>query len=209
MIYLPLINIKMGRKNLTDKRRKEIVIAFYEVSKNIGLENVSIANLANHMGISKGLVMHYFETKEHILEALNNYILEAYITFINDSTPDKITSKNILEDFIKKMFTRKWSDYVDDGVFYSLYALVYRNKEVSNSFKSFSASLREVLKSKLISAKEHHVIINNNIDELNEIIFAMIDGGYFYLGTQIDNSEFYNKQSTIYIKHVLSLIDFC
>lgn len=198
----------MGRKNLADKRRQEIVIAFYEVSKDIGLENVSIANLANHMGISKGLVLHYFDSKEHILEALNTYILEAYITFINDSTPEEITSKKVLESFIEKMFSRKWSDYIDDGVFYSLYALIYRNKKVNDSFKSFSKSLRQVLKSKLISAKQHDVIFNADINELNEIIFAMIDGGYFYLGTQIDNTEIYTKQSAIYSKHVLSLMKF-
>lgn len=198
----------MGRKNLTDKRRKEIVIAFYEVSKNIGLENVSIANLANHMGISKGLVMHYYENKEHILEALNIYILEAYVSFINDSTPDEIESDEVLKEFINKMFSRKWSEYVDDGVFYSLYALIYRNKKINDSFKSFINSLREVLKSKLLSAKKHNVIKNNNIDELNEIIFAMIDGGYFYLGTQMDDNTSYQQQSIIYIKHVLSLLKF-
>ncbi|WP_075342715.1 TetR family transcriptional regulator [Tenacibaculum agarivorans] len=198
----------MGRKNISDQRKKEIVIAFYEVSKSIGLENVSIANLANHMGISKGLVMHYYQNKEHILEDLSNYILEAYITFINNSTPDKIESKVALENFIQKMFTREWSEYVDDGVFYSLYALIYRDKKISNSFKRFSNSLRQVLKSKLLSAKEHSVITNSNIDELNEIIFAMIDGGYFYLGTQINDMEAYKKQSLIYSNHVISLLQF-
>jgi len=198
----------MGRKNISDQRKKEIVIAFYEVSKSIGLENVSIANLANHMGISKGLVMHYYQNKEHILEDLSNYILEAYITFINNSTPDKIESKVALESFIQKMFTREWSEYVDDGVFYSLYALIYRDKKVSDSFKRFSNSLRQVLKSKLLSAKEHSVITNSNIDELNEIIFAMIDGGYFYLGTQINDMEAYKKQSLIYSNHVISLLQF-
>ncbi len=198
----------MGRKNLSDQRKKEIVVAFYEVSKSIGLENVSIANLANHMDISKGLVMHYYETKEQILEDLNTYILEAYISFINKSTPDKIDSKTSLENFIRKMFTREWSEYVDDGVFYSLYAMLFRNKNVSESFKTFSNTLREVLKSKLLSARSHGVITNSNIEELNEIIFAMIDGSYFYLSTQVTNNEICTKQSNIYINHILGLFRF-
>ena len=198
----------MGRKNLTDKRRKEIVIAFYEVSKEFGLENVSIAKLAKHLGISKGLVMHYFETKEHILEALNTYILEAYITFINDNTPNKIESKEALEEFVKKMFSRQWSDYVDDSVFYSLYALVFRNSKVNTSFKKFSNSLRQVLKTKLESAKEQNIIENVNLDELNEIIFALIDGAYFYLATQNLDSKSYDKHSAIYIKHIISLMKY-
>ncbi len=198
----------MGRKNLTSQRQKEIVIAFYEVSKNIGLENVSIANLANHMEISKGLVLHYFDSKEHILEALNTYILEEYINFMNNNTPNEITSKEALHQFIEKLFSREWNNYIDDGVFYSLYALIYRNEKVNDSFRSFGASLRKVLKSKLLSAKEHNVIKNPNIEELNEIIFAMIDGGYFYLGTQMRNETSYQQQSSIYIKHVLSLFHF-
>lgn len=198
----------MGRKSLTDKRRKEIVIAFYEVSKSMGLENVSIANLAHHMNVSKGLIMHYFESKESILEELNNYILEEYIQFIDSGTPKKIESKEELENFINKMFSRKWSDYIDDGVFYSLYALVYRDSKVGKSFKLFNQSLRKVIKDKLISAKNYGIIANENIDDLNEIIFALIDGGYFYLGTQLDNQKLYNKQSLLYTKHVLSLMEF-
>ncbi|WP_062060868.1 TetR family transcriptional regulator [Aquimarina longa] len=198
----------MGRKNLSEIRQKEIIIAFYTVAKKIGLENTSIAKVAEEMGISKGLVMHYFETKESLLVALKDYILEKYLSFIDSEKHKSIDCKEKLEEFITLLFSRKWNDYVDDGLFYSFYAQVYRNKEFSKSFKSFSETLHNVLREKLFDAKNNAIISNTNIEELTEIIFALIDGAYYYLGTFTENEEEYEKQVTIYRNHVQQLIKY-
>ncbi|TSE10516.1 TetR family transcriptional regulator [Aquimarina algiphila] len=198
----------MGRKNLSEIRQKEIIIAFYTVAKKIGLENTSIAKVAEEMGISKGLVMHYFATKESLLVALKDYILEKYLSFIDSEKLKSIDSKEKLEEFIMLLFSRKWNDYVDDGLFYSFYAQVYRNKDFNKSFKSFLETLHNVLKNRLLDARNNGIIVNTNIDELTEIIFALIDGAYYYLGTFTDNRKEYEKQVTIYMNHVKQLIEY-
>ena len=58
--------MNVGRKNIAEQRRKEILKAFYKVAKKIGLENTSIAKVADEMTISNGLVMHYFKTRDEI-----------------------------------------------------------------------------------------------------------------------------------------------
>ncbi|WP_299252294.1 TetR family transcriptional regulator [uncultured Aquimarina sp.] len=196
----------MGRKNLSEIRQKEIIIAFYTVAKQIGLENTSIAKVAEEMGISKGLVMHYFETKESLLVALRDYILEKYLSFIDSEKLQSIDSKEKLEEFIMILFSRKWNDYVDDGVFYSFYAQIYRNKDFSKSFKSFLETLHDVLKNKLLDAQQNGIIENTNINELTEIIFALIDGAYYYLGTFTEDRKEYERQVAIYMNHVRQLI---
>lgn len=198
----------MGRKSLGPTRRLEIIESFYEVAKDIGLENASIAKVADAMGISNGLVMHYFNTKEELLIGLNEYILEQHLHVITTNHSNTIETREDLEDLIRNLFSRKWNQYFDDGVFYSCYALIYRIKAFNDSFKQYLLKLHSVLRENLEQAYNNKVISNGNIDELTEIIFALIDGSYYFLGMFDQNNEAYQRQQDIYITHCLNLFNY-
>jgi AcrR family transcriptional regulator len=198
----------MGRKSLGPTRRLEIIKSFYEVAKDIGLENASIAKVADTMGISSGLVMHYFNTKEELLIGLNEYILEQHLHVITTNHSNTIETREDLEDLIKNLFSRKWNQYFDDGVFYSCYALIYRIQAFNDSFKQYLLKLHSVLRENLEQAYNNKVISNGNIDELTEIIFALIDGSYYFLGMFDQNNEAYQRQQDIYITHCLNLFNY-
>ncbi|MEH6407042.1 MAG: TetR/AcrR family transcriptional regulator, partial [Leeuwenhoekiella sp.] len=104
----------MGRRNISEQRRKEIIIAFYEVAKDLGLENASISKLAEHMAISKGLVLHYFTNREELLLGLVEYILEQHLLVLTSDELEAIDSKENLIRFISHLFSRKWNNYFDD-----------------------------------------------------------------------------------------------
>lgn len=198
----------MGRKNIGDQRRSEIIISFYEVSRSLGLENASIAKLAQHMGISKGLVLHYFKNREELLLGLNEYILEQHLRVMVSEDIGKMDCKEHVIHFIENLFTRAWNTYFDDGVFYSCYALVYRVPEFKESFKSYLIELHEVLYKKLEEAVAFDVIVATDLKELTEVIFALIDGAYYYLGMYNEHDLIYKKQIAIYVKYSLRLLDF-
>ncbi len=198
----------MGRKKLGPTRRLEIIKSFYEVAKENGLENASIAKVADAMGISNGLVMHYFNTKDELLIGLNEYILDQHLNVMTNNNSGVIETRQDLENLIKSLFSRKWNQYFDDGVFYSCYALIYRNKTFNNSFKQYLLKLHGVLREKLEQAQTNSLIENTNIDELTEIIFALIDGSYYYLGLFDQDDTIHKKQQEIYIDHCLSLFKY-
>ena len=198
----------MGRKNLGIQRRKEIIISFYEVCRDIGLENASIAKLAQHMDISKGLVLHYFKNRDELLIGLNEYILEQHLLVLTSEEKSVLNSKEEVEAFIKNLFTRAWNDYFDDGVFYSCYALIYRIPEFRESFKSYLQQLHQVLYEKLRTAQDNGVITNNNLKEVTEVIFALIDGAYYYLGMFDESGSSYHQKVNLYVNHSLGLLDF-
>lgn len=197
----------MGRKHLGEIRRREIIEAFYEVAKQIGLENSSIAKVGQYMGISNGLIMHYFKTKDDLIFGLNEFILDQHLEIFEKNSP-KITSKKDLEITIRELFSRKWNQYFDDGVFYSCYALIYRKKEFNQSFKQYLVNLHDALYENLQQAKKDGIITNKNLAELTEILFALIDGSYYYMGMFEENDEKYQKQLDIYINHCLGLFTF-
>lgn len=197
----------MGRKSLGETRRLEIIQAFYQVAKENGLENASIAKVGEAMGISNGLVMHYFNTKDELLLGLNEYILQQHLNVLIEDHLDTIRTRKDLEDLIHNLFSRKWDQYFDDGVFYSCYALIYRNEAFNDSFKQYLLKLHEVLREELKQARRNGIIYNTNIDQLTEVIFALIDGSYYYMGMFEQDNEA-KKQQRIYIKHCLGLFKY-
>ncbi|WP_158974244.1 TetR family transcriptional regulator [Cellulophaga sp. L1A9] len=198
----------MGRKSVSVARRKEIIKAFYKVAKEIGLENTSIAKVAEDLSISNGLIMHYFKTKDELLIGLNEFILEQHLNIVQNDENGIIDTRQKLHNLITSLFSRNWNKYFDDGVFYSCYALIYRKKDFNDSFKSYLQALHTVLDTKLTEAKENGIICNKDIHEITEIIFALIDGAYYYLGTFNENTEDYKKKEQVYIKYALNILDF-
>jgi AcrR family transcriptional regulator len=197
----------MGRKSLNAIRKKEIIFSFYTVAKKIGLENTSFAKIADEMSISKSLIIHYFQSRESLLIGLNEYMLEQHLFIVSDKNL-KIDSKENLEKLIHSLFSRSWNSYFDDGVFYSCYALIYRMKEFNESFKKYLEELHTILEKQLIEAKGNNLIKNDNIKDVTEIIYALIDGAYYYLGLFEENDKKYKNKLILYQKYALDLLQF-
>lgn len=198
----------MGRNNLTDQRQKEITIAFYEVAKEVGLANASIAKVADNMGISKGLIMHYFANKESLIFALYEQILESYLNFVVAEKYLNIDTKKELVEYISSLFSREWNLYIDDGVFYSFYALIYQNNQVREYYSEFLKTLRNGIATILENCKDKGIIYNSDVVLTSNILYAMIDGAYFQLGAHISNKETYDKEAALFINHALGLLEF-
>lgn len=171
----------MGRTSLKHQRQQEIIQAFYEVAKKTGVENASIAKVADYMGINPSLVVHYFKTRETLLEGLVRFILERYKDVYKVNGDDYNSRKDLIT-LIDNLYSRKWNRLFDDGVFYSCYALTYRNKSFRHVFKVLHDSLRRLLVDALRRAKKNGVINLANERETAEIIFALMEGAYYYLG---------------------------
>lgn len=194
----------MGRSSLKETRQKEILEAFYAVAKKTGLENASIAKIADHLDINPSLVVHYYKTRDALLEDLVHYILEQYSNMYKSQAEryDNVASLKLLID---NLFSRKWDNLFDDGVFYSCYALTYRSRKFRNVFRDLHDSLRVFLVDALKKANRSNVISIRNEKETAEIIFALIEGGYYYLGMH-DSSIQYAKRMQVLKKQAYALL---
>jgi AcrR family transcriptional regulator len=198
----------MGRISLVDVRQEEITLAFYEVAKEVGLENATIARVAKKMDISKGLVMYYFKTKESLIFTLNDYILERYLHFVVAEKKDAIFDKHSLINFIGTLFSREWNLYVDDGVFYSFYAMIYQNDKIKENYKVFLETIRDEIEKILTNCFQKGIIKNNNIKNTANILYALIDGAYFQMEAKSYDKNSYETESAILIEHVKTLLVF-
>jgi AcrR family transcriptional regulator len=194
----------MGRTSLKSVRQKEIIRAFYAVAKSIGLENASIAKVAEHMDINPSLIVHYFKSRDALMSGLIDFILEKYrdIYQVDHNT---YTTVNEVETLISNLFSRKWNKLFDDSVFYSCYAMTYRDKQIRKAFKALHDSLRTMLMDALQKAKRNKVIKIANEEVTAEVIFALVEGAYYYLG-MVDSKAEYNAKITILQKQALSTL---
>lgn len=65
-----------GHKASEDARRRQIVRAAYEIASRSGLAGLTVRRVATRAGLSTGLVIFHFTTKERLVVALLDYVLE-------------------------------------------------------------------------------------------------------------------------------------
>ncbi len=69
------VNIDMGKRKTTEKRKKEIFEATLEIIYAEGKENLTIRNIAERVGISEAAIYRHFENKKDILKQLVEEVL--------------------------------------------------------------------------------------------------------------------------------------
>jgi AcrR family transcriptional regulator len=186
----------MGRKSLKETRQQEIIKVFYKVAKKEGYENTSIAKIAKVMDINPSLIIHYFETKEELTYSLIDYILERYLLIYTIKNKDGVTLSD-LERTIEMLFSKKWNLLFDDGLFYTFYALAFREKKIKSKYKTILDSLRLALTGMIEQCNKKDLIEVEDPKNAADLIFVLVDGAYFYLSLE-SNKISYTERLAYY-----------
>lgn len=196
----------MGRKSLKEVRKQEIVKVYYKMARRAGYEQVSIAKLAETMEVNPSLIIHYFETKEALKDALIDFILDRYLLIY--AIPDqKKTSLQTLVALIDRLFSKKWNQLFDDGLFYAFYAEAFRNNRIKRKYKTILDALRSHLTAIIESCVQQELLQVESPAQLADQLFILLDGAYFYLSLEESKTafeqriQFYKKQAY----HILAI----
>lgn len=195
----------MGRKSLKKTRQKEIISAFYNVSKREGLENASIAKVGKEMGVNPSLIIHYFTSKNDLIFGLINYILESY-KFIYLSEDEQLNSKDKLIKVVDNLFSREWNSLFDDGVFYSCFSLIFRDQKIRTEFKNLHDYLRHLLSELIEEAKIDGYVDIDDSNSTSDLIFVIVEGAYYYLSLFEDN-DIYTEKLFQYKKAAFNILN--
>ena len=90
-------------EEMRESRRQQIMEAALEVFASEGYGHCSISQLANHAGISKGLMYNYFDSKEDLLGAIIEEGIREIMTLF-DPDHDGVLQPEELSAFIRKIF---------------------------------------------------------------------------------------------------------
>jgi len=186
----------MGRKSLKETRRQEIIQVFYKVARKEGYENTSIAKIAKVMDINPSLIIHYFETKEDLTYALIDHILDRYLSIYTNKHKGEANLED-LQRTIEMLFSKKWNLLFDDGLFYTFYALAFREKKIRLKYKLILDALRKGLAVMIEQCNAQSFTHIDNPQIAADFIFVLVDGAYFYLSMQ-SNSNAYKERLEYY-----------
>lgn len=192
----------MTTKISTDRKR-EIIEGFYELAKENGLENTSIAKIGKHLGMPPSLIMHYFPTREilisHLISFILKRLLKIYTPIIQELRVQNYTDPHT---FVERMFSRDWNLLIDDGVFYSCFSLIFRNDRIKKEYRNLHLKLRENLK-EILDQDEKLKLKDTAL--LSEQIFVVVEGAYYYL-SMIDDQDLYEEKVKIFKNQVYDLL---
>lgn len=83
------------------QKRKEIAISSAELFHDIGIKNLTVAQVAKKAGIGKGTIYEYFENKEDIIFEIINIHIERYINELDELINNIESTKEKLEIFFR------------------------------------------------------------------------------------------------------------
>ena len=91
-------------------KREEILLVFTELVAERGYDEVSVRDVAEALGISKGTILHHFGSKEAILEQINNDYMRRRLAEARDYLPDLDDPVDELQAFICQLMLAQQDD---------------------------------------------------------------------------------------------------
>jgi AcrR family transcriptional regulator len=91
-------------KEIRESRKQQIMDAALHLFATEGYAHCTISNLAEHAGISKGLMYNYFSSKQELLEAIIQKGLNEALKLFDPNRDGFLTSGEFT-DFIRKLFS--------------------------------------------------------------------------------------------------------
>ncbi len=194
----------MALTRISEIRRRELRAAAYEVLQTEGLAGATIEKVALKAGASKGIVLHYFKTKqqlfEHAMRHSNALLRDEVIARMRQAhSPEErlwaIIAGNFSANFFTPAICHAWL---------SLCAEVPREPQLARIQRVIHARMRSNLDSALVKLTDKADVANISL-----AITTLIDGLWLRLGLQsggIDATAAM-EQMADYLGHRLPKID--
>jgi AcrR family transcriptional regulator len=190
----------MGRKSIAKIRKREILEHFFLLVKEEGLEGASTVKLARRMKIHSSLLMHYFHTKEELIHALVEYMMELYeenYRPLIEAIPD---SRDRFAYILDLLFSLDWQELAEGAVYYSCFALLFRYPLIRERFAQNYQHFHQSLVYELNLAQAAGLIPPQEVSDTAHVLIAMAEGLNQYERVHQDKSSFF-RQGEI-LKHM-------
>jgi AcrR family transcriptional regulator len=187
-------------------RRLEIMQSFYEVLVKHGLQDASMAKIAKRMGVQPSLLIHYYATKEEMIDGLVDFITKKYEeTFFPklDGTHDPAHRLNLILDMV---FGLEWFRLVDNSALYACYYLSFQNQKVKHHFQEMYLRLRDVLIEEIRGCGGNGHLSKDDAEKTADLVLILL-GGFNYQKNLFDDAPRFEALGRRLKALALSLID--
>jgi len=123
----------MGRPRITNKEERitpkhvELIRAAYELLAEKGLHGLSLQDVADHVDVSKGVILYYFKTKERLLLSTWRWVLSRVAERIKRSLERSATPEEKVRAMVEAIFVNPEANRTFYLTFLDLVGSVARN----------------------------------------------------------------------------------
>lgn len=177
------------RKRQSAKERKPVILrSFYEVINELGLENASIARVAEKAGVHPSTVIHYFGNKEEMVKALVDETLRKYGRILERLPEDDDPSVR-LDRLLTLIWSREWHQAVSFSVIFSLLALSRRDDDVMMRMRNLYRTYRKYLTKQVAFFSQSGIIEVDNQQATVQALISLSEGSHYFNGYHIEKDS--------------------
>ncbi|NQU65078.1 MAG: amidohydrolase family protein [SAR324 cluster bacterium] len=167
----------MGRKDISDRRKPEILEHAYRVVAREGFVGATITKIAKEMGVNSGILIHYFKNKEELTLALVDYILEKTMeSFKRTIAQYDAPPEHLLDALIDIYFDREIPALTRGSVFWSCYALGFRKPSVKVAIQNMYLEFLKTIIRYLEDAGKADRIKITDSEQIAFVFISMLEG---------------------------------
>jgi TetR/AcrR family transcriptional regulator, fatty acid metabolism regulator protein len=190
---------------VTDKQER-IIRAAYDVMAEHGVDRVSLQDVADEAGVSKGLILYHFETKANLVLKTMRWVLTRVEQRIRDSvagTDDPVTKMTAMIDaiFVSPDANRQ---------FYLIYIELLDHAARFEPFSDLSKDSHEIvngLYAQLVrDGVEAGTFRDYPIDEAATVLRAIIDGLFLQWLQEADHARAHRRYRDMCVRSALAYL---
>lgn len=181
----------MGRKSIDNIRKPQILEHFREVVNAEGIHKASVAKIAKNMGVSPNLVLHYFESKEAMVIALFNVIMDQYTGYLSESVSRLPKGPQRLKALIKTMFgLGKNRELLSEKSYYAFYYLSLVDDQMKLRFNQKYEQLTDMVIKEIESSAHFKGASPVELAKQAELLLSLFEGFTFKANIRMNGGHF-------------------
>ena len=161
----------------------------YQVIARKGLEGATLKQIGKEMGVSPSLLMHYFASKEEMILALVDYMVERMDRTYHQAIKQTKSAKERLALYIDKNFDFEIPQSVEDKVFYGSFYLALSDERIRARFRLMYEHDHKMIVGLIKDYMGETGIENLDPDLLAIQLISTIEGFYLYRVVHGDSPE--------------------
>jgi AcrR family transcriptional regulator len=159
-----------------------MLVAYYQVLKDEGLQGASIAKIAKRIDAPPSLLIHYFGTKEQMTIELVDYLLDEYRHGYGDKLAAIPEPLERLAAILDTFFDPEYHQLLDDSVFYACFYVSLRHPAVRKSYAALYETSLELVETTIAECMAAGLVAGDDAHELAVTVKALEEGYAFLIG---------------------------
>ncbi|MBM0066791.1 TetR/AcrR family transcriptional regulator [Alkalicoccobacillus gibsonii] len=186
-------------------RKQQILKATYEVVSEKGFHSVTLQDIADKAGFSKGVISYYFDNKEMILSELLTWLTDKIYLNEMNAIKDKSKAEDMLKSYVEAVFVSPNKNRTFYKVYLDFLAEASHHPVYKQINQSFYLNCWELAEKIIMKGQKENVFCQTiNPSETAKGIRAMIDGCLIqWLMSNEDDHAFYKHMCLTHIRRML------